>query len=230
MKTIQSTLRLFALLAVLLWSCQSEAQRQRLQNVSPEKIAQKQTEMQTRKLELNKEQASKLKAINMKYTQQMQGEMKKRRQNQKASFEQLKELNASQNEEVKAILSEEQYKKYLTLKKQNRAKMRARVSERRKENKEMRQNRVAELDLSDEQKEQFKSIKMKYREKMTEVKQKGRSDGNREEMRKLTDAMDEEVKQILSEEQFQTYLELKSERQEMKKSKMRKSKMKKMKN
>jgi hypothetical protein len=190
----------------------------------PERIAEKQTEMQAEKLKLNEEQANKLKAINLKYAKRMQSEKKNLQNSKKESVAQMKELNTAQNEEVKAILSEEQYKNYLMLKKQNRTQMRTRLSEKIEKKQQMRQDRMEALNLSEEQKEQFQDIKLKYGEKMRAVKQKGRSEENRKEMTQLMDAMDEEVKQILSKEQFKAYLKVKSEGQEMRKSKMRRMK------
>jgi hypothetical protein len=215
---IQSTLRLFSLVVAILWSCQLEAQRSKVINAPAEKIAEKQTTLQTEKLNLNKEQANKLQTLNLKYAEQMQAEMKSLQKNKKEFFAQLKELNEAQNKEVRAILSEEQFRNYIELKKQNRARLKERKLEGYSEIQKKKKKYADVLNLSEKQKVQLKVIKMKYAKKMKELKQNPQfKKGN---LKDLADKRDLEVKTILSDEQFENYINLKEEYIKLKTAKM----------
>lgn len=224
MKTFQFTFKIVSVLSILLWSYQSEAQRPKLQKVSPEKIAEKQTARQIETLDLNKEQAQKLKTINFKYAEQLQEEFQSRQENRKKSFAKMKEIIEAQNEEVKTILSKEQYRNYIELKRQNLSKLRQKQTEKRSDIQNSRHKRIETLNLSDIQKKKLRSIKMKYAKKMKALKQQDNSQNKMEEFKGLLEEQDKDVKTILSEEQFEMYLRIKEEKLQKRKSKMKKMK------
>lgn len=224
MKTFQFTFKIVSVLSILLWSYQSEAQRPKLQKISPEKIAEKQTARQVKKLDLNDEQTQKLKTINFKYAEQLQEEFQSRQENRKESFAKMKEIIEAQNEEVKTILSKEQYRNYIELKRQNLSKLRQKQTEKRSDIQNSRHKRIETLNLSDIQKKKLRSIKMKYAKKMKALKQQDNSQNKMQEFKGLLEEQDKDVKTILSEEQFEMYLRIKEEKLQKRKSQMRKMK------
>lgn len=222
MKALQPTIRILFVLSILLWSCQSEAQRPKLRKASAEQIAEKQTTLQAEKLELEQEQAEKLKAINLKYAKQLKAEMETQQDNRKASIARLKKINEAQNEEVKAFLSEEQFRDYVELKKQNRARLRQYNNDNRAQAFEQRKRQMQALDLSETQKTELRAIKMKYAEKMKALKEQDNSLDSKKEFKSLMEEQDKEVKAILSEEQFETYLNIKAEKLKKRRANMKK--------
>lgn len=124
MKTLKSTLQIFSLISILLWSCQSEAQRQNLKDASAEDIAKIQTQFQSKQLDLSENQSQQLKTINLKYAKKLVAFREKN--TTERSFDDLKSLDQNQNQEVKAILTDSQFEQYLKLKKKNRKRLRER--------------------------------------------------------------------------------------------------------
>lgn len=224
MKPMQSTFRILFIFSVLLWSCQSEAQRPKFQKLSPEQIAEKQTARQIKTLDLNKEQAQTLETINFKYAELLQAEIKSRQESRKASFAKMKDIIEAQNEEVKTILSENQYSNYIALRRQNLAKLRKRRIEKALAIQDNRKQGIEALNLSNTQKEKLKSIKTKYAKEMKALRAQDNVQGKLKEFKRLSEEQDKEVKAILSEEQFEMYLRIKKEKLQKRKSKMRKNK------
>lgn len=131
MKTLKSSIQLLCFMSVLLWSCQSEAQRPKLKDASAEEIAMMQTKLQVKKLSLSEEQQEKLKTINLKYAHEL---VKLREKDpSERSLKDLKTIDQAQNEEVKTILSETQFENYLALKKKIRQRMRERRQNKRQD-------------------------------------------------------------------------------------------------
>ncbi|MGX1023049.1 hypothetical protein [Psychroflexus sp. MBR-150] len=124
MKTLKSTFHLLSIVSILLWSCQSEAQRPNLKDASAEDIAKMQTGYQSKQLDLTDEQTQELQSINLKYAKELVTFREKDKSER--SFEELRSLNQNQNQEVKAILSDEQFKRYLKLKRKTRERLRER--------------------------------------------------------------------------------------------------------
>ncbi len=61
------------------------------------------------------------------------------------------------------------------------------------------------LGLSEDQKAKFTDIQNKYSSDISELRSQGRSSGNREQMQVLVAQKDAEIKQILTDEQFEIY-------------------------
>ena len=140
MKTLKSTFRLLSLVSILFWSCQSEAQRPNLKDASAEDIAKMQTGYQSKQLDLTDEQTQELQSINLKYAKALVAFREK--DPAERSFDDLRGLNQKQNQEVKAILSDEQFKRYLKLKQKTRERLRER---RQKQMKKGQNNQQREL-------------------------------------------------------------------------------------
>ncbi|QTY26592.1 hypothetical protein [Flavobacterium sp. CS20] len=130
MKTLKSTLQILSLFSILLWSCQSTAQRSKIRNASPEDIATKQTKYQSKRLDLSDNQTKQLKSINLKYAKELEAYREKDKSEH--SYEEVQTLKQKQNQEVKAILSEEQYQQYIALKNENQERLKKRREKRMK--------------------------------------------------------------------------------------------------
>jgi len=140
MKTLKSTLRLLSLFAILLWSCQSEAQRPNLKDASAEDIAKMQTGYQSKQLDLTDELTQELQSINLKYAKELVAFREK--DPAERSFDDLRGLNQKQNQEVKAILSDEQFKQYLKLKQKTRERLKERRQKQMKKGQNNQQNEL----------------------------------------------------------------------------------------
>ncbi|MEN0006038.1 MAG: hypothetical protein AAF798_17945 [Bacteroidota bacterium] len=98
------------------------------------------------------------------------------------------------------------------------------VSEEQKQ--EMKQNMealAAELNLTEEQKTEFKAITQKYAAKMMEVRDSGSSKWKKyKAVQKIGKERNQEMKTLLTEEQYEVYLEKQKERQAKMKEKRNK--------
>lgn len=89
-------------------------------NMDPEKMAQMQTDRMTTDLLLNDQQQKDVKVINEKYAKKM-GEIFQSSQGQadrETMHAKIQELNGQKNEELKKVLTADQFKKYEDLEKQ----------------------------------------------------------------------------------------------------------------
>ena len=99
------------------------------QSAGLEEKAQKSTEMQKPRLNLNEEQAQQMYDLNLKYIAEMetiQAEGKSRSMMMK-----LKDMSGRRNAEVKAVLDKAQYKEYEQMQSERRAEMKKRMMEER---------------------------------------------------------------------------------------------------
>ena len=102
---------LMTLLVVLFCSQQAVAQADStasVQRLSPEQRAEKLTTTMSKQLLLSKEQVEQVRAINLKYATERQEGARKNREQMKANME-------ARNAEMKAVLNEAQYQKYLQM-------------------------------------------------------------------------------------------------------------------
>ncbi len=85
-------------------------------NFNPEERAKRQTEYLTKELDLSKDQAKKVEAINIKYSKKMMGIFSKMRDSgnfdREAMMEKRATLQKEQNKEMAAVLDDGQMKKY----------------------------------------------------------------------------------------------------------------------
>lgn len=127
MKTKSTLLLSVTLLLTLFYSCLSEAQQKR--KITPEKMAEVQTRMQQKALDLDKAEVEQMKSINLKYAKKMQPLIQEiRATKNKEKLKRLRNMNQEKNYEVAQILSKEQYETYL----KHQKKMRKKLRERRK--------------------------------------------------------------------------------------------------
>lgn len=125
MKTKRNLLLMLSLLMTLFYNCQSKAQEQR--KITPEKMADMQTNMQQEALDLDEAEVEQMKSINLNYAKKMQPLIREiRTTKNKEKFTRLRTLNQEKNYEVAQILSREQYEAYMKLQKKMRQKMRKR--------------------------------------------------------------------------------------------------------
>lgn len=76
------------------------------QRMSPDEMAKKQTEQMIKKLSLDDEQATQVTEINTKYAEKMKGMKDMDREERR---EQMERLRMQQNDELKSVLTEDQY-------------------------------------------------------------------------------------------------------------------------
>ena len=133
------------------------------------------------KLNLSDEQEADFKEINKRYA------------------EKSAKLRNERDEEIKKILTEEQYETYVELRK-----------ERGKRSSMNRQKMECadRLNLTEEQQSKFREINRKYGQMAKEVRENGKSwEENKKEFEKIREGKDGEMKSLLSEEQYEIYLE-----------------------
>lgn len=93
----------------------ASAQGQERQVRTPQERAKAQTERMTRELALSPDQAAKVEAIHLKYAEQAEV-MRKEREAQRAAMEKEgkgKDMRAAREADMKAVLTSEQYEKWL---------------------------------------------------------------------------------------------------------------------
>lgn len=95
--------------------------------MSAEEMAEKQTERIAADLDLNADQKAKIKAIKLKYNEQVKakaqasGEKKRAMQKKiKAEREEMKAIREAQDKEIKSVLTPEQYEKWQAKQKDNK--------------------------------------------------------------------------------------------------------------
>jgi len=105
-------------LSTLFCACAAEAQNKGLdlQNKTPEQRAEQQTSMMKKELKLDATQLDKIKAINLKYAYKFEPLLKSE-DSQMSRFKQARDLQKVKEEELKAVFTADQYKKYEEMKK-----------------------------------------------------------------------------------------------------------------
>ncbi len=117
----------FALLGSLGAGAQTTAKR------TPEERAKAATERMTKELGLDAQQAAKVEAINAKYAEEFSVERERYEAENQARRQEAKGRRAAHDADLKAVLTEEQYTKWVALREERK--------ERRKENGKGRENR-----------------------------------------------------------------------------------------
>jgi len=115
--------------ALLLGAAGSAQERPTLANSTPEQRAKLQTEFMTSKLDLGTEQATKVQGINLKYAEKMEPVLKGS-ESQMLKVRAAAEISRNKDTELKQVLSDEQYKKYLGSKDELRARTEQRLEDR----------------------------------------------------------------------------------------------------
>lgn len=110
------SIKIFTTIALLLAiSFTANAQRGERKAQDPEKRAEKQTTRMVEKLALNEEQTAKVQAINLAYAKKMQDTKAENKESREAMKQVRDEINSAKNEELKAVLTDEQFKSYEAL-------------------------------------------------------------------------------------------------------------------
>ena len=105
------------LLAATLLPFAAQAQEENMDKPDRGERAQQRTEAMAKELGLNDEQATKLKAMNERYAEEMRT-MRPTEEERKAKREKMKDIDTRRNVELKALLTEEQYAKMMELRQQ----------------------------------------------------------------------------------------------------------------
>lgn len=163
------------------------------------------------KLSLTDEQFAKLKSINEKFGERYTALRKDSTLSREQSFSEMKKIRQEKQDEIKSILTEQQFTQWTALKKEHRAKNRhgKRIS-----GEEMKKA----LSLSDDQYAKVKAIDKKYGEQFKSL----RKDSTlsqvtaRAEMKKLKDERQGELKGVMSEEQYAKWKVMKAEQKKRK--------------
>lgn len=108
------------------------SRRAKLANTTPEQRANQQTAQMKKRLSLTAEQEPTVAAINLKYAQQMQSVLETGERNRQ-TLKQVRDMTASKDAELKAVLTADQYQQYETFKDEQQ--------ERMKQNRGQRNNR-----------------------------------------------------------------------------------------
>ena len=228
MKVLHITFKTVTAIIIMLACIKTTAQEKSPRDRSPQEISDKQTEFIAEKLELNQKEKQQLKAINLKYANEIKALSAEERSRE--NREKLEKLNHEHNAEVKTVLNEEDFGEYLVLKKRMHERMRMQMKERHieanyKANKikrEQMQHRKAfmeTLDLNEAQSKQLMAIKEAYRAKHEAIRAEGRTEETRQKLEALRKAQNKEVKSVLNEEQYTLYLEMQEKRKENMRSK-----------
>ena len=115
---------IFILTALLAITLQARGQAsQQLKNSTPEERAQKITDWMKTTLQLSDEQATSIHAINIKYANQNES-LKEDASGRRAKHKKLKDSQEAKDQELKGMLTPEQFKTYLSKKKELQEKVR----------------------------------------------------------------------------------------------------------
>ena len=117
------------LAAVLLWL--SPARAQQKQPMPPEHRAAKMTEWMKTNLQLNDEQATKVSDINKTYAMKVE-DIRTHTPDKKKKKSALKALDKDKDGELKAVLTEDQFKTYLAKKEKMKEEIKAKMKEQHK--------------------------------------------------------------------------------------------------
>ena len=101
---------------------------EQLKNSTPEERAQKITDWMKTNLQLSDEQATGVHAVNLKYASQNEA-LKEEGSARRKNYRKLKENQAAKDQELKNVLTAEQFTTYLKKKKELQEKMREEVRE-----------------------------------------------------------------------------------------------------
>ena len=115
---------IFILTALLALTLQARGQAsQQLKNSTPEERAQKITDWMKTNLQLSDEQATSIHAVNIKYANQNES-LKEDASGRRAKYKKLKDNQEAKDQELKRMLTPEQFKTYLSKKKELQEKVR----------------------------------------------------------------------------------------------------------
>jgi len=223
MKTGRITIKFILASVIFLAGFQMNAQEKRLRAASAEEISAKQTEFFADKLELNAKETQELKKINLNYA--VQAKKLKEEGRSKATREKLEKLNHAQNEDVKALLDDEDFGEYLVLKNRMHERMQMKMKKRhieaqyktdqlKRERMHERNAYMEKLKLNDEQKQELKAIRESFKEKRRALRSEERSKETRKKVEALQQEQNEKVRSVLDEEQYKLYLEMLEQRKE----------------
>ena len=158
-------------------------------------------------LSLDDNQYATIKGINKKYAEKQTSLRKDTLQSRDAKHDAVKALNQERKQEIQAVLTPEQNTKWKTYKTEQKAK---RKEEHKMALEKYQAEMKAALSLSDEQAEKMKLAGNDFKQKLHAARKDGK--GDKTEFKKLKNEPEAVVKGILTEEQFEKWTLLKSEK------------------
>ncbi len=106
------------------------ASAQQRQRMSAEERAKNQTESMEKDLSLTADQKTKVQAINLDIAKKMDEQMQAASGDRDAMMAKMQELNTDRNNQLKAVLTDDQFKKYTDMQAQQQNQMRQRREQR----------------------------------------------------------------------------------------------------
>ncbi|MEZ0542431.1 hypothetical protein [Fibrella arboris] len=100
----------------------AENRRERMAASTPEQRAERQTAQLKKRLTLTADQEKSVSAINLKYAQKVQAMMTGDRE--RGALKEARDMMESKDAELKAVLSADQYKQYVTMRDEQRDRLR----------------------------------------------------------------------------------------------------------
>lgn len=114
---MKTPIKIFALIFIIQLSATTLSSAQRgPRNMDPEKMAERQTEHLQESLNLTDEQMEKVLALNLKYANKFSEERSQADSDRNARREAMETIQSEREEEMKAILTDEQFQKFTELK------------------------------------------------------------------------------------------------------------------
>lgn len=117
---MKKILYLTCFILLIFQSYQAKAQGRNMQNLNPEEMAKRQTQMLKDSLNLSEEQITKVDAIHLKYAEKMK-KVADSEGEQMEKFQEFQVLRTNQDFEIKKILDKEQAKKFQAMREAQRA-------------------------------------------------------------------------------------------------------------
>ncbi|MEX2512601.1 MAG: DUF4890 domain-containing protein [Cyclobacteriaceae bacterium] len=105
---------------------QVNAQREKTMDRSPEKQAERMTQMMAERLDLNEDQKKEIHALHLEQAQKRKAERESTKESMEARREAMKAEREAHHEKIAGILTEEQKEKWEALKEEGRQKMQER--------------------------------------------------------------------------------------------------------
>jgi periplasmic protein CpxP/Spy len=216
-RIILTALTMFAVVFAL------QAQRGQRQQLTPEQRAEKQTEMMTEKLSLTPEQASKIKDINLKYADKHKAQKDEAKGEREKNRSAMQQLQDERKAEINAVLNKDQQAKYEQMQAKNRkagpgkggpGPKAGRSADPEKRAECMTQHMTEKLDLSGDQATKVKAINLDFAKQKQALRAEA-PEGQRPEKKaveKLRQQHQDQLKKVLTKEQFSQWEQMAKER------------------
>lgn len=197
------TIKTLTMLVLLLMATLTQAQDKKLSEAQKEEMKAN-LEVYFEKLALSEEQKASYQEIATKYGEQTKL-IKESGLSKEEKLNEIKRIQSDKDNEMKGLLSEEQYQVYLDNKQQQRSKLLEQYGGEFAEY-------LERLDLSEEQKPQYIEISKRYGDELKQLKNSSKSRLSKYRAYKsIQKNKNNEMKALLSKEQYTVYEEIQEE-------------------